>query len=59
LELLAKACHKYSAEIQLHSFGGHDIFIDDPEWIIERVQKFLAQNKEVATSPNELFESPH
>ena len=37
---LAIAAH-WNCPVQLHPFAGHDLALDDPAWLIERVQQWL------------------
>lgn len=32
---------KYAAPIAIHATGGHDLMIDDPQWVSEQIQAFI------------------
>ncbi len=38
----AALAHAYKWPIETHSWAGHDLVLDDPEWALERIKKHLS-----------------
>lgn len=44
-ECSQRIAHKWNLELHTHPYAGHDLTLDDPQWVLEKLQDFVSYPK--------------